>query len=124
MSKFGLFKGLISTEKEFQHVSNKYAYTKQDVEKVFHEMEEGLFASRTPGADDESVPKMLVVVGVEGAGKTHLLNELLNTSRYSTTSRCTSLNIAPVIRTTTRSRSRAWSMPTSRPKRLSGIWGR
>ena len=64
-------------------MSNKYAYTKQDVEKVFHEMEEALFASRTPGADDESVPKMLVVVGVEGAGKTHLLNELLKTSRYS-----------------------------------------
>jgi hypothetical protein len=83
VSKSGLFKGLISTEKEFQKVSNKYAYTKQDVEKVFHEMEEQLFASRTPGADDESVPKMLVVVGVEGAGKTHLLNELLKTSRYS-----------------------------------------
>ena len=83
MSKTWLFKGLISTEKEFQPVSNKYAYTKQDVEKVFHEMEEALFASRTPGAGDESVPKMLVVVGVEGAGKTHLLNELLKTSRYS-----------------------------------------
>jgi guanylate kinase len=83
VSKSGLFKGLISTEKEFQKVSNQYAYTKQDVEKVFHEMEEELFASRTPGADDESVPKMLVVVGVEGAGKTHLLNELLKTSRYS-----------------------------------------
>lgn len=64
-------------------MTGKFSYTQQDVKNAFLGLQKKLFDERVAVSDEESSPKMLVVAGIEGAGKTHLLNELLDTCRYS-----------------------------------------
>lgn len=60
-------------------VTPKYSYTTQDVAAAFDEIRKKLFC----GITAEITPKMLVVAGLQGSGKTYLLeNTLLPSRRY------------------------------------------
>ncbi|MCP1445585.1 hypothetical protein J3D54_004717 [Pseudomonas sp. GGS8] len=60
-------------------VAPKYPHTTQDVTAAFEEIKKKLLC----GITAEAIPKMLVVAGLQGSGKTYLLeNTLLPTKRY------------------------------------------
>ncbi|MFW0753749.1 zeta toxin family protein [Pseudomonas sp. H11T01] len=57
-----------------------YSYTDNDVQSAFDEINRTLFNNKTSAA----VPKMLVVTGIQGSGKTYLLeNTLLSAGKYA-----------------------------------------
>ena len=58
-------------------VAPNYTYTPEQVTAAFDEIKATLFS----GIKAETVPKMLVVAGIEGAGKTYLLEKSLLPSR-------------------------------------------
>ncbi|UVM41537.1 zeta toxin family protein [Pseudomonas sp. B21-017] len=61
-------------------VAPNYAYTPEQVTAAFTEITTTLFS----GITAETLPKMLIVAGVQGSGKTYLLEKsLLPTSRYA-----------------------------------------
>ncbi|WP_315975335.1 zeta toxin family protein [Pseudomonas sp. 6D_7.1_Bac1] len=61
--------------------SNQYSHTDEQVNAAFSEISASLFEGKVINATN---PKMLVVAGIQGSGKTWLLEEsLLKTGRYS-----------------------------------------
>lgn len=62
-----------------------YAYTPQELDDVYNAVELTLFSVRKDiGEDGLPAPKILVVAGVQGSGKTYMLNNtLLKDARYS-----------------------------------------
>jgi hypothetical protein len=57
----------------------KYSYSSDDVIKAFDEIYPTLFADKTA----ETIPKLLITAGVEGSGKTYLLEKsLLPSGKY------------------------------------------
>lgn len=58
--------------------TTRYSYTPAQLNAVFTELEKTLFdVNRDVGADDQPAPKILVVAGVQGSGKTYMLNNTL-----------------------------------------------
>ncbi|MFJ5300775.1 zeta toxin family protein [Pseudomonas sp. NPDC088368] len=64
--------------------ASRYGYTPQELNDVYTELEKSLFAvHRDIGVDDQPAPKILIVAGVQGSGKTYMLdNTLLKDPRY------------------------------------------
>jgi hypothetical protein len=62
-----------------------YSYTAADVDKAYEEIAQTLFnTSRDIATDGNPAPKALVIAGVQGSGKTYLLeNTLLKSGRYA-----------------------------------------
>ncbi|WP_347900929.1 zeta toxin family protein [Pseudomonas purpurea] len=59
---------------------NDYSYTDAEVHEAFLAISAGLFSCKVISTD----PKMLIVAGIQGSGKTYLLEEsLLKTGRYA-----------------------------------------
>jgi hypothetical protein len=55
-----------------------YTYTSQELDEVYIELEKTLFAvKRDIGDEGKPAPKILVVAGVQGSGKTYMLNNTL-----------------------------------------------
>ncbi|QXH52127.1 zeta toxin family protein [Pseudomonas fakonensis] len=65
-------------------MSELYTFTEQDVTNAFEALEASLFErKRHTGPDEQPGPRMLVVAGAEGSGKTYLLeHSLLPSLRY------------------------------------------
>jgi hypothetical protein len=65
--------------------ASHYSYTPQELRAVYDELEKTLFAvNRDIGQDGQPAPKILVVAGVQGSGKTYMLNNtLLKDPRYA-----------------------------------------
>jgi hypothetical protein len=61
-----------------------YTYTSRELDEIYTELEKTLFAVRRDvGSDGEPAPKILVVAGAQGSGKTYMLeNTLLKEPRY------------------------------------------
>lgn len=60
-----------------------YSYTEIDVQSAFENISETLFKDKT-SASGTVAPKMLIVAGIQGSGKTYLLeNTLLPTGKYA-----------------------------------------
>ncbi len=62
-----------------------YPYTAAELNNVYNKLEKELFATtKDIGDDGKPAPKILVVAGVQGSGKTYMLNNtLLKQARYS-----------------------------------------
>lgn len=60
-------------------MTTRYPYSKSDVDHAFNQLRKTLFGNKQP----DTTPKMLIVAGVQGSGKTYLLEKkLLGTKRY------------------------------------------
>lgn len=60
-----------------------YSYTQDDINKTYSLIAPTIFNSVSEPRNSEAVPKMLVVAGAQGSGKTYLLeNSLLPSDRY------------------------------------------
>ena len=72
-----------------------YAYTPQALDEVYNTLEQTLFSVRKDiGEDGMPAPKILVVAGVQGSGKTYMLNNtLLKDPRYDNYIRLYSENL-------------------------------
>ncbi len=62
-----------------------YPYTATELDNAYNKLEKELFATtKDIGDDGKPAPKILVVAGVQGSGKTYMLNNtLLKQARYS-----------------------------------------
>lgn len=65
--------------------ASHFSYTPAELHAVYTELEKNLFnVRRDLGADGQPAPKILVVAGVQGSGKTYMLNNtLLKDERYA-----------------------------------------
>jgi len=65
--------------------ASHYSYTPAELNAVYSELEKTLFnVRRDIDADGQPAPKILVVAGVQGSGKTYMLNNhLLKDARYA-----------------------------------------
>lgn len=64
--------------------ASRFSYTQAELHGVYTELEKNLFdVPRDIGEDGQPAPKILVVAGVQGSGKTYMLNNtLLKQARY------------------------------------------
>lgn len=64
--------------------ATRYTYTPKELDDVYAELEKTLFSvTRDMNAEGHPAPKILVVAGVQGSGKTYMLNNtLLKDGRY------------------------------------------
>lgn len=65
--------------------ASRFSYTPAELHTVYTELEKNLFdVPRDIGEDGQPAPKILVVAGVQGSGKTYMLNNtLLKDARYA-----------------------------------------